>query len=95
MYYRQTKTISIITAFALGSLIGAGIALLMAPQSGYETRQMIRDKSNEFKGMATARLEDTREKANQAMEDVREKTIETAESIRNRGKRIAEKASQR
>ena len=95
MHYRQTKTISIISAFAIGSLIGAGVALLMAPQSGYETRKMIRDKSTEIKDKASARIEDTRDKANRAIEDVSDKTRETAQSIRNRGKKIVESTTNR
>lgn len=36
----------------IGGLVGATLALLLAPQSGEETRAQIRDKSLEFKGRA-------------------------------------------
>ena len=36
----------------IGGLVGATLALLLAPQSGEETRAQIRDKGLEFKGRA-------------------------------------------
>jgi gas vesicle protein len=36
----------------IGGLVGATLALLLAPQSGEETRAQIRDKSIEVKGRA-------------------------------------------
>ena len=38
---------TIITAFVLGALTGAAVALLMAPQTGEETRRMLGDKARE------------------------------------------------
>jgi gas vesicle protein len=39
---------STITAFAIGAAVGAGIALLLAPQSGKETREMIAKKGQDL-----------------------------------------------
>ena len=36
----------------IGGLVGAALALLLAPQSGEETRAIIRDKSLEYKDWA-------------------------------------------
>ena len=36
----------------IGGLVGATLSLLLAPQSGEETRAQIRDKSVEYKGRA-------------------------------------------
>lgn len=47
----------------LGGLIGAGIALLAAPRSGMETRNMLRDKGNELKEKAKSQVDDTRSRA--------------------------------
>jgi len=41
-----------LTAFAIGALAGAGIALLYAPRSGKETRELIADKGRALKGQA-------------------------------------------
>jgi gas vesicle protein len=35
--------------FLLGGIIGAGLALLLAPKSGEETREFLRDKGLEIK----------------------------------------------
>jgi len=43
---------SILLSFLLGGLVGAGFALLMAPQSGRETRQKIKDLTDDVKEKA-------------------------------------------
>jgi gas vesicle protein len=43
---RTTRGIgSILVGFIIGGVIGAAAALLMAPQSGEETRAMLREKA--------------------------------------------------
>jgi gas vesicle protein len=39
-------------AFLLGGLIGAVLALLFAPRTGQETREMLTDRANEYWGQA-------------------------------------------
>ncbi|MEW6570019.1 MAG: YtxH domain-containing protein [Nitrospirota bacterium] len=56
------STGSILLSFLLGGLVGAGIALLLAPQSGIETRRRIREFTD-----------DVREKAKDYAGDVKEK----------------------
>ena len=48
---------TVLIAFAAGALIGAGIALLYAPQSGEETRRLIAEKAEELKQQAMERYE--------------------------------------
>jgi gas vesicle protein len=43
---------SVLLAFVLGGIVGAGIALLTAPQSGKETREKIREFADETKKKA-------------------------------------------
>ena len=50
----------LVAAFAVGALLGAGIALLYAPQSGKETRKLIADKSRQLKGRARDTLKDAK-----------------------------------
>ncbi|MCE5195442.1 MAG: YtxH domain-containing protein [Nitrospiraceae bacterium] len=40
---------SVFLSFLLGGIVGAGAALLLAPQSGRETRQKIREFADEIK----------------------------------------------
>jgi len=50
-----------LAVFAVGALAGAGIALLYAPRSGEETRNLIAAKGRELKGKATDAIGDARE----------------------------------
>ena len=43
----------------IGGLVGATLALLLAPQSGEETRTMIKDKAIELRDSATETVEKT------------------------------------
>ncbi len=45
---------------ALGALIGAGAALLLAPQSGEETRDLISERAQKFGGRIGERIDDAR-----------------------------------
>jgi gas vesicle protein len=51
----------IVTAFAVGALVGAGIALLYAPQSGRDTRELLARKTRELKDRAGEALDDAKE----------------------------------
>jgi hypothetical protein len=45
---------------ALGALLGAGAALLFAPQSGEDTRELIADRAQRLGGRVSDRLDDVR-----------------------------------
>lgn len=55
-------------AFFLGGLVGASVALLLAPKPGSETRQMIKVYAGETKGKAEACLEKVKESATSVLE---------------------------
>jgi gas vesicle protein len=52
---------SAFTIFAVGTLIGAGIALLYAPQSGKETRKLLAKKAKQLKDRAQDTVENAQE----------------------------------
>ena len=54
---------SFLAGFLIGGLIGAATALMLAPQSGEETRTVIKTKSIELKDKATAQTAEFRTKA--------------------------------
>ena len=56
--------------FLVGGLIGAGAALLLAPQSGAETREQIREKSIELRDKAEDSLEEARAKVEAVAADI-------------------------
>ncbi len=53
---------SMLLSFLLGGLVGAGLALLLAPQSGEETRKKIKDLTDDVKDKTTDYVEKTKEK---------------------------------
>lgn len=59
---------SVILAFFIGGFVGAGIALLVAPKSGEETRKQIKEFAEEAKGKAETYLEHVKEKAASVVE---------------------------
>lgn len=75
---RGFSTGSVILSFVLGGLVGAGIALLTAPQSGRETREKIkgladdtRKKASEYTGTVRDRLSSTLEEGKHYVEEKR------------------------
>jgi gas vesicle protein len=53
---------SIFLSFMLGGLVGAGFALLLAPQSGRETRQRIKEITGDVKEKAMGYVGDAKDK---------------------------------
>jgi gas vesicle protein len=60
-----------LSGLIIGGLVGAAVALLLAPQSGEETRELIRDKSIELKDRAAETAEEARIKAEAAAAEAR------------------------
>jgi len=55
--------LTIVASLVIGGLIGVGVALLYAPQSGRATRRYLRSKSEALKERALEEVEHTRSKA--------------------------------
>jgi gas vesicle protein len=59
---------AVVLSFFLGGLVGAGVALLMAPRAGTETRQKIKELAEEVKG----NIETAKEKAASSLDKGKE-----------------------
>ena len=57
-----------LAGLVLGSLVGAAVAMLMAPSSGSDTRRQIREKSLELREQAEHQMEEARKRAEEAQE---------------------------
>jgi gas vesicle protein len=57
-----------LSSFLVGVGIGATVALLFAPRSGEETREMISEKAEEGRRYAKARVQDLRDAAGDTVE---------------------------
>ncbi|MGD0885960.1 MAG: YtxH domain-containing protein [Thermodesulfovibrionales bacterium] len=76
---RTDDTTRIASAFLLGGLLGAGIALLYAPKSGRETRKDISKAARRVKRDAVELVEDTIESVNEFVDDVKDRTSDIIE----------------
>ena len=60
-----------LAGLVLGSLVGAAMAMLMAPASGQDTRRQIREKSQELRAQAEHQMEEARKRAEEMQEHSR------------------------
>jgi gas vesicle protein len=99
-----TKEVSsFFTGFFVGALVGGAAALLMAPQSGEETRHQIHDKGIELKEKAEATYSEVVQRLEEQTVELRARTEEISskldqvlvqgkEGLSRRGKRGEEAA---
>lgn len=76
---------------AIGAMIGAGAALLFAPQSGEETREMISDRARGVRGRIGDRIDDARGDLNWYLRRGRRKLRRGAERGRWAGEDLADR----
>jgi gas vesicle protein len=67
--------------FLAGLGIGAALALLFAPQSGKETRDLIAQKANEGKDYVTNRSRELREQADELVEKGKDRLAKEKERV--------------
>ena len=58
-------------SFVLGALVGAGLALLLAPQSGEETQEQIRSRARELRDEAESRVRSAQRQLEERLEEAR------------------------
>ena len=80
---------SFLVGFIVGGLTGAVVSLLFAPQSGEETRALIRDKSIELRDRAADSAEEALARAEAAAAEARARAEELAKVARSRAEELA------
>jgi gas vesicle protein len=81
----------------IGGLIGAALSILLAPQSGEETRAQLRDKGLEFKDRAEEGMLEARHRAQKQMASLQEQVSSLQEQVtvlQEKGKETFEKGRQ-
>ena len=73
-----------LSGFVLGGLVGAAVALLLAPQSGEETRTYIRDKGIELKDYAETSATEIRTQAEAKYTEAQEKATQYAQQVQSK-----------
>ena len=84
-----------LVGFIVGGLTGAVVSLLFAPQSGEETRALIRDKSIELRDMASQTAEEALARAEAAAAEARARAEELAKIARTRAEELAQEVRSR
>jgi len=62
---------SLLLSFLLGGVVGAGLALLIAPQSGEATRRKIKELADDIKDKTNEYLNETKDKVSAAADEGR------------------------
>lgn len=84
-----------LVGFIVGGLSGAVVALLFAPQTGEETRAIIKDKSIELRDRAQISAEEAIARAEAAAADARARADDLARQLRERGQVVVEDVRER
>ena len=84
-----------LVGFIVGGLTGAVVSLLFAPQSGEETRALIRDKSIELRDRASETAEEAMSRAEAAAAEARARAESLAKQARMRADDLAKEARMR
>jgi gas vesicle protein len=80
--YHTNNTLGVLGGMLIGALAGAATALLLAPQSGKDTRKQIQEKGVELRDRTTELVEDT-------VAQVRTKANNLTVGLKDRGQEIA------
>src|SRR5215213_6551846 len=84
-----------LVGFIVGGLSGAVVALLFAPQTGEETRALIKDKSIELRDKAQVSAEEAMARAEAAAADARARADEMAQQLKERGQEVYDDVRER
>ncbi|MEE8148208.1 MAG: YtxH domain-containing protein [Longimicrobiales bacterium] len=69
-------------SFLVGALVGAGLALLFAPQTGEETQEEIRERAKKLRSVAEERIKEAQQTLEVRLEGVREELHERVDQIK-------------
>lgn len=84
-----------LVGFVVGGLTGAVVALLFAPQSGEETRALIKDKSIELRDQASHSAEELLARAESMASEARTRAEELTKEARHRAEALAKEVRER
>ena len=74
--------VGFLSGLVIGAFAGAVLALVLAPQSGEETRELISGKAQEARGKALDLASDLRDLANQLADDLRKQADDLGKRTR-------------
>lgn len=90
----KTSGTDFFAGFLVGALVGAAVALLFAPQSGEETRTLIRDRGIELGERADALSAEARKRAEELQAQARERADMLSAQAKERAQDLQGKVKQ-
>ena len=93
MAERESDFVAFFAGFVVGGVVGAVAALLLAPQSGEETRTLIHDRSIELKDKAVEKAETARIKAEAAAAEARARADELIKLTQDKAAEFTKKGT--
>ena len=81
--------------FVIGGLVGAATALILAPQSGAETRAQIAAKGDEWRRLGEEQYHEYRAHAESTVGDVRVKMADTSDQVQERARIVLDEGKAR
>lgn len=75
-----------LAGFVMGGLVGAATALILAPQSGAETRAQIASKGEELRLASEQQIQEYREAASTAVSDAKVRVNESSKQIQEQAR---------
>jgi len=93
MAERENEFVAFLVGFIVGGVVGGIAALLLAPQSGEETRTLIHDRSIELKDKAVEKAETARIKAEAAAAEARARADELIKMTQEKAAEYSKKGS--
>lgn len=86
---------SFLAGFVIGGLVGAATALILAPQSGEETRQQVASKSRDLRSTSEERLQQYRKRADNIVADTRGRMQETGGRVQEQARIVLDSGKER
>ena len=80
-----------LAGFVIGGLVGAAVALILAPQSGEETRQQLRQQSDELRSRASQSTQGSSD----YLADARSRLQEVSTDVQNRARIVLDEGRAR
>ena len=82
MYYDdESGTLNFVLGMAIGALIGAGVALLVAPEPGSRTRRRLKETAEDWGDTAGDKLQDAAEDVRKAAGDAKKAAARSGEKL--------------
>ena len=87
--YRTNNTLNVLVGMLIGGLAGAVTMLLLAPQSGKDTRMQIREKGIELRDRTTEIVDDTMAQVRSNVNKITTSGREKLEELKQHGQKLA------